>query len=1047
MCAGVQAGIPAKIALVPGGDPLPNELLALSEAKLFELKDLTLLDRTDINKVLAEQKLTGMFDANNAVELGRILKADIFAVLETTSIVIFDAQTGLRFVDETLPEKIEDAVQTVFNAVKTAVEKREKLDKGNLVTFGVLEVRNVDFPVSRDAWCRAVAGMLERSLLHRGGAVLERSRLQHVNRERALTDDGSNDLLASMKLVNLTFTRGTAADTFKLTARIGNDTFYAESSFDKPLDAVRGLAEQLLESNVEQRRINEAARFAEESLYFLNINELAAAIEKMEVAVALEPENVNYKERLCTMLMNRARTHLVMTSVGFVLQPQETDAETMRQCVQDFWRIEAIVDTFPPGHRTREANDRTGFRHQLIEHARKFYPEYKDELEALALQRNRRDLNSWFTNTYRPALNRTVDLESFQRNMRTLMTLAPRTGVLSDTISLDAEVVENALRLSRQYGLRVENPTNRQLDNDIYRFYDLLERFASIALGARLNNVAETDPTTAAVIEQILVMLEQDSRLPPQIYAWIARNRPVPSVRAIMQGTTPAQRNEYFQKVKAYLASLPKNIDFRDSEILYDQLFIIIETSLGIDTQIFRNFTSVIQITEALELADSRDEFAFQTLHQYIYAASAVRRNSNDILLRSRLPDYRQLQEQFDPVIPRQLALGERLTQEAVVNKRGISLGNTAADLRSYALRTGVIERTETPAADVADRFWKSEVTLLPIADGYTKNTMPSDVPKIRGNRLFLTLYKTERTNRFVGCVDLDTLETQYIPFPPNAGLLHICKDNLYFRIFSETNSQLLIYPHDGSESRFASLEGLPGTHLRIIGSLDNKCYAAVDEDWVFRLDLETLEWEQLSSSRAKEGNTPFIDGIQIKKFEVLYDVVREHIILHCLEYHHPETGRFFSGKSWTIEKDGKFLPLVIRKGNISPHSILAVADGGQSLLFRYGNTMYLYDFDSVEITSLTGASSSLRECVWKGYIWSSGGFAGNASREEGWAWNRRELSPPRKIETLATPEAILTSFENKTGRWYHPTCVMALPNDKGLIVMGCGEIVLLRFE
>lgn len=249
----------SRLAIVPGGDPKPIELLTLAEAKLFELNGIELVERTEIGKVLAEQKLSGLFNASNAVELGRILKVEIFAVLETTSIIVFDTKTGLRFVDETLPENLDEAVQMVSNAVKNALEKRRKLDEKNLVTYGVLEIRNADFPVERDAWCKAVAGMLERSLLHQGAAVLERSRLRHVNDERRLTGDGSNDLLASVKLIDLEFTRGTQPKSFKLTARIGGEIRRIEGMLDKPLDAVRKLAEQLFDDG-DKKKIDSRRR-------------------------------------------------------------------------------------------------------------------------------------------------------------------------------------------------------------------------------------------------------------------------------------------------------------------------------------------------------------------------------------------------------------------------------------------------------------------------------------------------------------------------------------------------------------------------------------------------------------------------------------------------------------------------------------------------------------------------------------------------------------------------------------------------------------------
>jgi len=43
------AGVPAKLAVVPGGDPKPHELLVLTEAKLFELEEIELLDRNEID--------------------------------------------------------------------------------------------------------------------------------------------------------------------------------------------------------------------------------------------------------------------------------------------------------------------------------------------------------------------------------------------------------------------------------------------------------------------------------------------------------------------------------------------------------------------------------------------------------------------------------------------------------------------------------------------------------------------------------------------------------------------------------------------------------------------------------------------------------------------------------------------------------------------------------------------------------------------------------------------------------------------------------------
>lgn len=237
---------PPRLAIVPGGAPKPVELLTLAEATLFERTDVEMVERNEIDRVLTEQKLSGLFGADSALQLGKILRADLFAVLEPMSIIVFDSKTGLRYADETLPEQLEKAAEIVDNVVGESVGKRKKLKDRKLETYGVLEIRNADFPIARDAWCKAIAGMLERQLLRDGAAVLERSRLGRVNRERQLTGDDTNDLLASMKLIDLEFSRGDKPATFRITARIGERVYREDSLIDKPMDAVGKLAKAIM---------------------------------------------------------------------------------------------------------------------------------------------------------------------------------------------------------------------------------------------------------------------------------------------------------------------------------------------------------------------------------------------------------------------------------------------------------------------------------------------------------------------------------------------------------------------------------------------------------------------------------------------------------------------------------------------------------------------------------------------------------------------------------------------------------------------------------
>ena len=83
-----QEAKPWRLALASAatGEPI-NNLLDLTQAKLSAEPKLELLERKAIAKLLAEQKLSlsGLVDANSAVKVGKILRADAFALIEADS--------------------------------------------------------------------------------------------------------------------------------------------------------------------------------------------------------------------------------------------------------------------------------------------------------------------------------------------------------------------------------------------------------------------------------------------------------------------------------------------------------------------------------------------------------------------------------------------------------------------------------------------------------------------------------------------------------------------------------------------------------------------------------------------------------------------------------------------------------------------------------------------------------------------------------------------------------------------------------------------------
>jgi hypothetical protein len=192
--------------------------------------------------------------------------------------------------------------------------------------------------------------------------------LQLVNQERQLPGDATNRLLASMKLIDLEFTRSESLQSFRVTARIGTERISVEGSFDNPLEAIHKLAEQLLEDTVREESVTdaapqaEAARFAAEALFFdrLGLDYAEDALEKIESAVALNPESLEHRNLLVHLLTRRL---YVLTnnrerkfSYDNDLLVARLDAETMQRAVQDVLRREALRNTFPPGYPVAGAN-------------------------------------------------------------------------------------------------------------------------------------------------------------------------------------------------------------------------------------------------------------------------------------------------------------------------------------------------------------------------------------------------------------------------------------------------------------------------------------------------------------------------------------------------------------------------------------------------------------------------------------------------------------------------------------------------------------------
>lgn len=212
-----------RLALCPSGDEKADGIVALMEVTLSKDGGVVLLDRAKTRQVLVEHKLAleGLLSTDDALKAGQLLQCDIFAELhgealtnadtKVTSLVVFDALTGVRFCDETLPQKasVDQMAQAATTALIAAVSKYQGQGKeSRYKTISLLSVRNVDLPPDRSGIVSCIGPILERQLLQSPNvAVLERKRLDHVNRETDLGSDRRDRLLISAVLLEMDISR------------------------------------------------------------------------------------------------------------------------------------------------------------------------------------------------------------------------------------------------------------------------------------------------------------------------------------------------------------------------------------------------------------------------------------------------------------------------------------------------------------------------------------------------------------------------------------------------------------------------------------------------------------------------------------------------------------------------------------------------------------------------------------------------------------------------------------------------------------------------
>src|SRR5262245_18633088 len=328
-----------RVALVTN-EPSPetDQILDLAEVELGSNAALELLDRKNVVKVLAEQKLalSGLVDPEQAIKAGRLLNVDLFAIVETDpeidpanknkkkrvlGLSALDSRTGVRLWDATLaPGEANETAAQIAAAVKGAAAKYQAGGK-DLRTVGLLTVRNADLSRSMDSTIQAISRILERNLLRTPGvAVVERERLRAIVQERNLpTKEAPPPILASLSLVELEIGRGPDKGFVaqaRLTDSAGKEIALVKAAAAEPVALADALLPELLKAlqvknaGAALDRQREANRYFAESWGYWRHREYERSASAAEAVHTLDPEN-NYRLKWLFDRLSEAAVELI----------------------------------------------------------------------------------------------------------------------------------------------------------------------------------------------------------------------------------------------------------------------------------------------------------------------------------------------------------------------------------------------------------------------------------------------------------------------------------------------------------------------------------------------------------------------------------------------------------------------------------------------------------------------------------------------------------------------------------------------------------------
>ena len=182
--------------------PLDTESRNLADLALAELSadhDIACLERTEIDRLLAEARLADQSDFQPDLQL--MQNVELFIVLQGSELQAFDATTGVRLASHKL-----DTATEVSQAVRQALVKRERFVNNQLRKLSLLPMTPVNLSPKQEETARKLENILSRQLGNRPDLVLlERRHLMMLLSEPgAETSDLTSQLFAGALLLKPT---------------------------------------------------------------------------------------------------------------------------------------------------------------------------------------------------------------------------------------------------------------------------------------------------------------------------------------------------------------------------------------------------------------------------------------------------------------------------------------------------------------------------------------------------------------------------------------------------------------------------------------------------------------------------------------------------------------------------------------------------------------------------------------------------------------------------------------------------------------------------